>query len=147
MHDPGTSPPRTPPVDMIGTYTLEESTQKVNPRDGLTYEVSAGEYPVMGLISADGKRVENAGIIFRAANTATGELASVVEKLRPIDIPALVQRQQIRMEAKPDRSLRYPLTMFRGAASDLNNKRAAEKRQVEDRAQEQAQSQKVSLSR
>jgi hypothetical protein len=147
MHEPSTAPSRTPPVDMIGNYVLAESTQKVNPRDGMTYEVSAGEYPVMGLLSADRTRVENAGIVFRAANTATGDIVSVVEKLRPIDIPALVQRQQIRMEAKPDRSLRYPLSMFLGEASDLSNKRAAEKRQAEDRAQEQTEGQKMRLSR
>ena len=64
MHEPSTAPSRTPPVDMIGNYVLAESTQKVNPRDGMTYEVSAGEYPVMGLLSADRTRVENAGIIF-----------------------------------------------------------------------------------
>ena len=124
--------PKRPKVDLMGTYRLEEPTQKVNPKDGMTYEVPRGDYPVMGLLSNDGKKIENAGIIFSAANATTGELVSVVERLRPVDVPSLVQRQQIRMEAKPDKSLRYPLSMFLGEASP-------DKKQSHDRGQTQAQ--------
>jgi len=139
--------PKRPKVDLMGTYRLDEPTQKVNPKDGATYEVPRGEYPVMGLLSSDGKKIENAGIIFTAANATTGETVSVVEKLRPIDVPALVQRQQIRMEAKPDRSLRYPLSMFLGEASapDKKQNQSRAQTQSQDKAQEQTQGHRMSV--
>jgi hypothetical protein len=137
--------PKRPKVDLLGTYRLEEPTQKVNPKDGNTYEVPRGEYPVMGLLSSDGKKVENAGIIFSAANAITGELVSVVEKLRPVDVPALVQRQQIRMEAKPDKSLRYPLPMFLGETSDKKQSQSRGQTQAQEKAHEQSQGHRMSV--
>jgi hypothetical protein len=141
--------PKRPKVDLMGTYRLEEPTQKVNPKDGQTYEVPRGEYPVMGLLSSDGKKVENVGVIFTAANATTGELISVVERLRPIDVPALVQRQQIRMEAKTDKSLRYPLSMFLGEApsptKNQSQSRNQSQTQTQEKGHEQTQGHRMSV--
>jgi hypothetical protein len=139
--------PKRPKVDLVGTYRLEEPTKKVNPQDGMTYEVPRGDYPVMGLLSDDGKRISDAGIIFSAANAVTGELVSVVERLRPIDVPALVQRHQIQMEAKADQSLRYPLAMFLGEAQAPDKKQAQSRdlTQTQDKAHEQAQGHRMSF--
>jgi hypothetical protein len=130
--------PKRPKVDLVGTYRLEEPTRKLNPRDGIAYEVPRGEYPVMGLLSADGTKIENVGIIFSAANRTTGEMVSVVEKVRPLDVPALVQRQQISLahEDTGSRRVLYPLSMFLGEAPD--KKQSQSQSRGKAKAQEQA---------
>jgi hypothetical protein len=56
--------PKTPRVEMIGTYKLEEPVRKVNPKNGLSYEVPRGEYPVMARLSSDGEQVRSAAVVF-----------------------------------------------------------------------------------
>jgi hypothetical protein len=113
---PAPREPKKPSVDMIGTYQLNEAVTKTNPMDGLTYEVPRGEYPVMGLVSTDGKRINAAATIFTAPNPQSGQLMDVVEKLRPVDVPAMVQRREIALETNRDNSLKFPLSMFTGDA-------------------------------
>ena len=112
MAEPLDAPKKRPPVDMVGTYRLAEPMQKVNPRDGLSYEVPRGEYPVMGLVSGDGKQIQNAGIVFSTPSSNNGSRMDIVEIIRPVDVPAMVQRREIALETNRDNSLKFPLSMF-----------------------------------
>jgi hypothetical protein len=123
-----TESPKRPRVDLVGTYTIDEPTQKTNVKDGQTYTVAPGDYPVMALLSDDRKTVQNVGVMFNGANEA-GERATIVDPLRPLDVPALAQSGQIKMEANADRSVRFPLAMF------LSIPPAQEQQQSKDRSQ------------
>ena len=132
--------PKTPSVDMIGTYSVPEPVKRVNPKDGQTYEVPRGEYPVMGLLSSDRKQVNAAAIILSAPNTRTGELMDIVQQVRPVDVPAMVQRREIAMETRHDKSLKFPLSMF--TAGD-----APQKKHAVAQAPEQQQEHRLRVAR
>jgi hypothetical protein len=103
-------------VDLVGTYRLDEPITKQPPKSEQSYEVPRGEYPVMGLLSADGKRVEGAGIVFSAIDPRTEQRVDIVEKLRPVEIPELVHRRRITLaldDQAPQR-VKFPLPMFLG---------------------------------
>jgi len=122
--------PKQRKVEMVGVYTLPESVQKINSKDGKSYEVPRGEYPVIGMLSEDGKSIQKAGIVFSAPGAKNDALMDIVEMLRPIDVPAMVQRREISMKSKADRSLEFPLTMFIGD----NKKQAQTKTQAQAQA-------------
>jgi hypothetical protein len=120
---------RTPPIDMIGTYTLVEPTQKIDPKDGVSYAIPAGDYPVMALFSEDGKQVTASATIFSADDPKTGKRMDIHEFHRTIDIPDMVQRQRIRLEPA------FAISMFAPAAREKKT------------AQEQALERKLSIAR
>jgi hypothetical protein len=140
---PVEAPPRKQPtVDMIGVYTLAEPRQLEDPKSHAVFDVKPGEYPVMGVLSADGKKVAAAGVIFAGTRETQGvtERVSIAEKLRPIDVPALVQRQQLRLEQSADRSLKFPLAMFLGEApaTDQSQTQSQSRTQSHDHSQGRA---------
>jgi hypothetical protein len=130
MNDPIEVPQtRRPPIDMIGTYVLVEPTQKIDPKDGVAYDVPAGDYPVMAMFSDDGKEVKASATIFSADDPSTGKRMDIHEFHRTIEIPDLVQRQQIRLEPT------YALSMFTPAPREQKT------------LQEQAPERKLSIAR
>jgi hypothetical protein len=110
---------RTPPIDMIGTYTLVEPTQKIDPKDGVSYAIPAGDYPVMALFSEDGKQVTASATIFSADDPNTGKRMDIHEFHRTIDIPDMVQRQRIRLEPAFAISMFAPAPREKKTAQEL----------------------------
>ena len=110
---------------IVGKFMLAENIQKVNQKDGVAYEVPRGEYPVIGMFSDDGKSIQKAGIVFAAAVPHTKERKiDIVEMIRPVDIPEMVQRREISIKEKADKTLEFPLAMFMGGDKDLKQSKS-----------------------
>jgi hypothetical protein len=114
---------RTPPVDMIGTYILVEPTQKIDPKDGVSYAVPAGDYPVMAVFSEDGKQITASATIFSADDPKTGKRMDIHEFHRTIDIPDMVHRQRIRLEPAFAISMFTPAPRERKSTQDQTPER------------------------
>lgn len=99
-------------IDRIGTYRLDEVTSKTPRNSELSYEISCGEYPVMGSLSTDSARIDRVAIVFSAIDQIEQTRVSIVEELRPINIPELVQRGTITLERNEDKSIKFSLSMF-----------------------------------
>ena len=99
-------------IHRIGTYRLDEVTSKTPRNSELSYEISCGEYPVMGSLSTDSARIDRVAIVFSAIDQIEQTRVSIVEELRPINIPELVQRGTITLERNEDKSIKFSLSMF-----------------------------------
>ena len=107
-----TQTPKNPSIDTLGTYTVTEPIQKLNPKDDVSYEVPPGQYPVMGLLSDDGTKVQQVGVILSAADPRHGSLIDIIDLIRPTDVPAMIQRREMTLATKADKTLKFPLEMF-----------------------------------
>jgi hypothetical protein len=135
--------PKHPTVDLIGTYRIEEPITKQPPKSDQSYEVPRGEYPVMGLLSPDGKRIEGAGIVFSAIDPRTEQRVDIVEKLRSIDIPELVHRRRMTLapDDKAPQRVKFPLSMFMGEPQAKKQEAAPS----HERSQEHSRKQGLSI--
>ncbi len=128
------------PMKVFGTYALAENIHKVNTKNSTAYEIPRGEYPVVGVISDDGQRVTKAGIVFSTSSLKSAERMDIVEMIRPVDIPEMVQRREISIKEKADKTLEFPLAMFMGGDKDLKQSKSQSQVAVKEKSVKMAQS-------